>query len=114
MHKRIKSLPAALAIAVLLLGPAAPAFAQEEPKSSTERAEELAREGAQRLMSALETLLQVIPQYGMPRIEENGDIVIPRLDKPEAEDEPERDQEDPESTPESGDEDEVVIEETST
>jgi hypothetical protein len=45
--------------------------------------EDLAREGAERLLRALEGLLHAIPQYGMPRVEENGDIVIPRLNPPD-------------------------------
>ncbi len=106
-------LAAALAVSVLLLGAMPAAAADDEPKSKTERAEELAREGAERLMSTLETLLRAIPQYGMPRIEENGDIVIPRLDKPEEErvqpDAPEPHGPGPDA-PEP--EDEIVIEET--
>lgn len=68
-----------LALGVGLAG--GPALAQQDDQQQSDP-EALAREGAQKLMQALEGLLQVIPQYGMPRIEENGDIVIPRLDKP--------------------------------
>jgi hypothetical protein len=46
-------------------------------------AEEMAREGVERLMNALETFLGSIPQYGVPRIDDEGNIVIPRLDSPD-------------------------------
>ncbi len=81
MHRRCARVAAALTAVLVLAGSPALARAQEEaPKEQSP--EELAREGAERLMRALEGLLQVIPQYGMPRIEENGDIVIPRLNPP--------------------------------
>lgn len=81
----------AIAAAILTVGTSlmVPAAAQQdEPQSEGEQSPgELAREGAQRLMRALEGILQIIPQYGAPRVKENGDIVIPRLNPPEPEDE---------------------------
>lgn len=71
--------------AVLLAALAAPgpAAAQSQPPSGKEESpEELAREGVERLMRALEGILKAIPQYGVPRVEEDGDIVIPRLNPP--------------------------------
>ena len=40
--------------------------------------EELTREGIERLMLALEAFIDMIPQYEMPEINENGDIIIRR------------------------------------
>lgn len=79
---------AVLTVGLVLAGSPAMVRAQEEPPKE-KSPEELAREGADRLMRALEGLLQVIPQYGVPRIEENGDIVIPRLNPPEEQRTPE-------------------------
>ena len=38
----------------------------------------MAQEGAQKLMLALELMLQAIPQYALPEILDNGDIIIRR------------------------------------
>lgn len=77
---------AAAAALALLISAAAPAMAQGSGEGQPEQKQEdpggMALEGAQRLMQALESILQMIPQYGMPEIRENGDIVIPRLDEP--------------------------------
>ena len=74
-----KSLIAPLAVVLLLAGSAtfavAPALATE---SDRKRAEEMAKEGIQSLLQAMELLLQTIPQYEMPVIDENGDIIIRR------------------------------------
>jgi len=64
---------AAALIGVLVAGPAP---AQDEPS-------EKAREGAQQLIEALEGWLNMLPRYGTPRITEDGDILIPRLDSPD-------------------------------
>lgn len=60
-------------------GPAAPAFAADSASGKDPSAEDLAREGVDKLMEALELLLESVPQYGLPEMRENGDIVIPRL-----------------------------------
>jgi len=39
---------------------------------------ELAREGVTKILQALEKLLQSVPQYQMPEIDENGDIILRR------------------------------------
>ena len=41
-------------------------------------AEELIEEGARKIIEGIEILIESIPVYGAPRIEENGDIIIPR------------------------------------
>ena len=69
---------AALAFALL----AAPALAEEPSEEEAPGA--LAREGVERLMRALNAFIEMIPQYEMPEIDENGDIIIRRKREPEA------------------------------
>ena len=67
----------------IALGVAAPAtLAAEEP---TPRAapEELAREGVDKLMRALRAMMEKIPQYELPEINDQGDIIIRRRRPPE-------------------------------
>ena len=47
------------------------------------KAEDMAREAIEQLLRALELMIQSIPQYEMPEIEENGDIIIRRKRKKE-------------------------------
>jgi hypothetical protein len=77
-------LAAALALAT-------PAVADEPP--ADEGPGELARDGIQRLMQALEAFIDMIPQYEMPEINENGDIIIRR--KREASPAPQDEEEEP-------------------
>lgn len=82
-----------LAAALLMSGLATvPALAQNdqapgdnapESASSESAPEEMAREGVDLLLRALRGFLDSVPQYGLPRIEKNGDIVIPRLNRGE-------------------------------
>ena len=67
---------AAATLAAVCLAGVAPDVAQE--RSQRERAEEFARQGMERLMQALDLLIQSIPQYELPVINENGDIIIRR------------------------------------
>jgi hypothetical protein len=53
----------------------APRAAQRDDRVA---AEDMAREAIEQLMRALELMIQSIPQYEMPEIEENGDIIIRR------------------------------------
>jgi len=76
MRTRHKGWVAAMLAGLLLAGMVAPSAA-EEP-SQRERAEKFARQGMERLMQALDLLLQSIPQYELPVINENGDIIIRR------------------------------------
>ena len=79
-------IPAALATAILFAGglvlvPCGPARASE-PKSEVSPGEdtpgELAREGIEQMMRALRLLVDSIPQYELPEMLENGDIIIRR------------------------------------
>ncbi len=44
-----------------------------------ERAEQALKEGAEKIMRALELILHAVPQYEMPEVLDNGDIIIRRL-----------------------------------
>jgi hypothetical protein len=73
---------AAFALA-LATGWVVPAAAEEQPAPVPE-AGDLALEGVGKLMRALELFMQSIPAYGQPYIDEDGNIVIPRLKDPDA------------------------------
>lgn len=78
-----------LALATVLAAPLAaptPGLAQEPEQKPPE---EMAREGVELLLRALRGFLEAVPQYGLPRIDENGDIVIPRLRRDEMPEHPE-------------------------
>jgi hypothetical protein len=66
---------AALLLGLALAGPP-PALAADEPPEETP--EELAREGMERMLKALELFIEMIPQYEMPEVTEDGDIIIRR------------------------------------
>jgi len=89
---------AGLALATTLataLAVPTPGLAQQsEPKAP----EEMAREGVELLLRALRGFVEAVPQYGLPRIEENGDIVIPRLRRDEQPDAPATDKPEPGET----------------
>ena len=53
----------------------APRAAQRDDRGG---AEDMAREAIEQLMRALELMIESIPQYEMPEINENGDIIIRR------------------------------------
>lgn len=75
-----------LAMPALAADPSPP----EDSKQKQEQATQLALEATQKLMLALELLIKSLPQYGLPRIDEDGNIVIPRLPNTDkAEPEPE-------------------------
>ena len=70
MIKPLRKTAVALAIVILT---AAPAVGQQQ-----KNAEELATEGLSKMVQALESLLNSIPQYEKPEITEDGDIIIRR------------------------------------
>ncbi len=60
--------------------------------------QELARQGMEQMLRAIELMIEMIPQYDVPEVNEQGDIIIrrrnpatPRDDDP-ADDEPEESQ----------------------
>jgi hypothetical protein len=66
-------LRAAVLCAALVVAPAS-AMASEGD------VERLAREGAEKFVEALETLIERMPRYEMPEITDEGDIIIRRRD----------------------------------
>ncbi len=82
MRRRLPAYMAA-ALALMLLG-AEPAAGDD--LSEQEQAEELAREAMEQFMRALKMFMQSIPQYELPEINENGDIIIRRKRRPEGDD----------------------------
>ncbi|HZS84311.1 MAG TPA: hypothetical protein VFA50_15660 [Stellaceae bacterium] len=77
-------LPTLIASGLVLAAPAARAAASEDdaPAAKFERqmreAEALLRQGFDKMMGSVETLLRAVPQYEMPQMNENGDIIIRR------------------------------------
>lgn len=93
MPRRVRS--ALLAASLLLIPVAAvPAALAEEPPPSPG---ELAAEGLEKMMRAIELFVDAIPMYAPPELLPNGDIIIRRLDPEERETDPRRDDSDGES-----------------
>ena len=67
-------------LAGLVLAVPTPSVATEP--SEQESPSEMAREGMQRMLEALENLIESIPQYEMPEITDEGDIIIRRKPDP--------------------------------
>lgn len=83
MRSQWKRSAACLFVFGLALAPLAPAAAQEatpEPKPGPEEESpsQLARESLEQMMRAMRLLVESIPQYELPEVLENGDIIIRR------------------------------------
>jgi hypothetical protein len=77
MTKVIPLLAAVLLTAALGLSPAR--AAEDAPLSNrAEQAEKALREGAEKMIKALQGLIQSIPQYEAPKVLDNGDIILRR------------------------------------
>lgn len=81
----MRPIRAVAAAAVMALIWSAPLHAAERsPGDSAEtqrHATDLAIEATHMLMRALDFMIEALPQYGPPYINEKGDIVIPRIHK---------------------------------
>jgi hypothetical protein len=63
----------------LALAPLAARAQQAEPDPPSQQSpQDLARDGLERMMRALSLLVDSIPQYELPEVLENGDIIIRR------------------------------------
>ncbi len=82
--------PLSLAVSAFLLV-AYPVAASAQQESQEDEPGELAREGIERMMRALELFIDMIPQYEMPELDDNGDIIIRRKRESESESEPDDD-----------------------
>ena len=71
-----------IVLAVFLVGAAAPTSLRAAQHDERGRAEEMARGAIEQLMRALELMIDSIPQYEMPEINEHGDIIIRRKRHP--------------------------------
>ncbi len=69
----------------LSLAAGAPGPVLAAAPSERERAEEMAKEAIEQLMRALELMIESIPQYELPEINEDGDIIIRRKHRKERE-----------------------------
>ena len=77
----MRKIAAALAMIIFATAPVLggePSPSQDSQEKQRQ-AEELAIEATQRFMQAIELMIQALPQYGMPRIDDQGNIIIPRL-----------------------------------
>src|SRR6476620_11285921 len=76
----------ALVVALAFAAVAAPALAQAPAPPENQQPGALARDAIDKLMRALSLAIENLPQYAMPELNENGDIVIrrinPRAEKP--------------------------------
>lgn len=70
-----------LALAGLLVAaaPASTALAQNQPPTAEDQPSALAREAIEKMMRALTLVIQNLPQYALPELNERGDIIIRRL-----------------------------------
>ncbi len=76
--KLCKPLISLIFISIFLAGAVPRAPARAESHDERGRAEEMARGAIEQLLRALEMMIQSIPQYEMPEINEDGDIIIRR------------------------------------
>lgn len=90
-ESRLSLLPvAALCLSLVLAPMAASAAENTTPEQSPS---DMAREGLERMMRALRLLVESIPQYELPEVLDNGDIIIRRKHGDDAPpDEPEIDE----------------------
>jgi hypothetical protein len=65
-------------VGVLAATLAAGASAQSSSEKQRQRAEDTIREGAEKIVRGLEQMIRSLPQYDMPEVLPNGDIVIRR------------------------------------
>ncbi len=76
--KRCNVLISAIFLSAFLVGVGAPTGLRAAQHDEGGRAEDMAREAIEQLMRALGLMIDSIPQYELPEIEENGDIIIRR------------------------------------
>ncbi len=80
--------------ALTLAGPPPALAGEDTPPSDPDPGldpGDMARDGIAQLMRALEAFIDMIPQYEMPEINEQGDIIIRRKHEPEVPPEEETD-----------------------
>lgn len=75
---RLRPSIAALALATVMATSPALADNHRPDPNMQERAEKALKEGIENVMRALELIIGTVPQYEMPKVLENGDIIIRR------------------------------------
>ncbi|MHA1566607.1 MAG: hypothetical protein ACTSX7_14945 [Alphaproteobacteria bacterium] len=65
--------------AALSAAPSLGPVAWAQSPTPQERAEDLARESLEMLLRALDAMVDAVPQYALPEITEDGDIIIRRI-----------------------------------
>ncbi len=76
--KRRKTLITLIFLSAILVGAGASTMVRAAQHDQRSRAEDMAREAIEQLMRALELMIDSIPLYELPEIQENGDIIIRR------------------------------------
>ena len=76
--KRRKTLITFIFLSAFLTVAGTPTALRAAQHGEPNGAEEMAREAIEQLMRALELMIESIPQYEMPEINEDGDIIIRR------------------------------------
>lgn len=81
---RLGAMALALALTQSLAGARAETRAETAPPSASPRdqAEQVLKEGVEKIMRGLDLLMQTVPQFAAPRVTENGDIIIRRTTPP--------------------------------
>ena len=77
----MRKIAAALAMIIFATAPVlgGESSPSQDSQEKQHQAEALAIEATQRFMQAIELMIQALPQYGMPRMDDQGNIIIPRL-----------------------------------
>ncbi len=76
--KRCNALISVIFLLAFLAGAGVPTTLRAAEDDERGRAEDMARGAIEQLMRALELMIDSIPQYELPEIQENGDIIIRR------------------------------------
>jgi hypothetical protein len=74
--------PAIIALGVCAALASVPAFAQstDTPSGQEPSGTQLTLEGLGKLMLGLQRMVEELPRYNLPEINENGDIIVRRID----------------------------------
>ena len=76
--KRCNALISVIFLSAFLAGVGAPTTLRAAEDDERGRVEDMARAAIEQMMRALELMIDSIPQYEMPEINEHGDIIIRR------------------------------------
>ncbi len=77
VRRRVLAVTSLVLLAIALAAPPSRAVWAQD-REDRGRAEEMAREGMERIMRALELFMESIPQYELPEVNDRGDIIIKR------------------------------------